>query len=221
MKTKLAPWIISSLIAILVTAAVCAAAIAARGAEIDFCASYYFVCYAKEDNAVSAGAISEAVSEFGGAGYTLAYGGNYYATVACYYDENDANTVCKSLNRQNMRCTVLAVELDGVRAGFLSKRKAGIYKGNLNTLHSLSDIAYGCANALDKGEMTQSKAKSVLKDIRSAINGLQAANGDNCFCGELWRLDCICENIDGYIRSKELRNLQIAIADTIINIKLA
>ena len=48
-----------------------------------------------------------------------------------------------------------------------------------------------------------------------------AANADNCFSGEIRRLIAECDNVnEGYVYSKDLRRLQIAIADSIINVKL-
>ena len=61
----------------------------------------------------------------------------------------------------------------------------------------------------------------MITDIRNALKGLLTANTDNCFSGEIRRLIAECDNVnEGYVYSKDLRRLQIAIADSIINVKL-
>ena len=102
-----------------------------------------------------------------------------------------------------------------------SAGSAQLYTGNLNTLQSLSCMAYDCANALDTGEYSQNQAKTVILSIESGLKGLFTANSDNCFSEHLRRLLKECEALkSGYVYSKDLRRLQIAVADTIINIKL-
>ena len=47
------------------------------------------------------------------------------------------------------------------------------------------------------------------------------SNQNNCFTNELKRLKALTEDAaNGYIYSKDLRKLQIAILDTVININL-
>ncbi|MDE6868405.1 MAG: hypothetical protein K2J83_04605, partial [Clostridia bacterium] len=166
--------------------------------------------------------LSSAVSSYGGAGYILDYDGNYYVTVSCYYDEKDANTVCDSLKRRDLDCTVLSVTTKSYPVqSYSAKRNAKLYQGNLNTLNSLSILAYECANGLDTGEYNQSKAKDVLSAIKNGLIGLKNANTDNCFTNVLENLIDECDDLDGgYLFSKDLRYLQIAIADKIINAEL-
>ena len=90
--------------------------------------------------------------------------------------------------------------------------------GNLNTLDALSALAYDCANGLDTGEFTQSKAKEVVSAIKSGLNGLLAANPSNCFTEKLMRLCAECDDKQkGFLYSKDMRYLQIALTDTVIN----
>jgi len=216
------PFAISVASAVAVTIIVCVSVFSCGGAKITFKACYYFVCYAMEDNSISAGSISSAVSNYGGAGYILEHKSKYYVTVACYYEENDANGVCKELNGRNLACSVLKVETNEYRLKTSNARKcADLYKGNLNTLNSLSRMAYDCANALDTAFYDQSKAKNVLADIKSGLEGLLSANTSNCFTDELRRLIAVCDDAaDGYVYSKDVRKLQIAVIDTVINVEL-
>lgn len=201
------------------TVAVILCTVCLGGNSIEFEAAFYFVCYAARDNAISAGAISGAVSNYGGAGYVLEYGGEYYVTVACYYEQNDAERIRQSLLRRGLNCNVLAIETGEYRV--TAAADGQLYVGNLNTLFALSKVCYQCANGLDTGEYGQSEAKSVIDDVKSGLNGLKYANADNLFSGEIRRLIAECDAAsENYIYSKDLRKLQIAIADTIINIRL-
>lgn len=219
---KLSPFVISVAVVFAVTTAIIFGALAFNGSTIRFEANYYFVCYTVSDNALSADAISDTVSSYGGAGYVLEYDGNYYVTVACYYSENEANRVKQNLLKRGLNCSVLSIKTNNYSIQSLVIRdKEQLYLGNLNTLHSLSELCYKCANGLDTGEYGQSSAKSLLADVKSGLNGLKNANNENCFYKELRRLIAECEAIEsGYIYSKNMRKLQIAITDTIINIDL-
>lgn len=216
---KLSPFLISVTAIIALTAMICVLVPICAASSITFETSYYFVCYAIKDNSVSAGSISGAVSNYGGAGYILERGNEFYITVSCYYEEKDAQTVCESLKKRDLECSVLAVETG--EYSLRTSANAELYTGNLNTLNSLSVIAFGCANSLDLGDCDQTRAKTVISDIESGLKGLLNANRDNCFSSEIRRLIAICGDIsEGYVYSKDLRKLQIAIADTVINIKL-
>lgn len=190
-------------------------------AKIDFERCFYFVCFTVRDDAISADAFSNSVTNLGGAGYVLEYGGDYYVTVSCYYSEKDAERVRQSLLRRGLQCSVLKVETKNyiLKSGLKNSEK--LYLGNLNTLYSLSTLCYECANGLDCGEYSQTSAQNVLSNVESGLNGLKKANPSNCFSGEIKRLLAECEAAgNGYIYSKALRKLQIAIVDTIINIDL-
>ncbi len=218
-KDRLSPFFIAVVTVICVTVGIIVIVASCTAKKLTFETEFYFVCYSIEDNAVSAGSISDAVSSFGGAGYVLEYGGAYYVTVSCYYRKSDADKVCESLKRRELDCQVLKIETSEYHLSFTSN--ANLYLGNLNTLQSLSRIAYDCANKLDTGEYGQNQAKTVVINIESGIKGLLNSNSDNCFTPYLRALTAICDDAkDGIIFSKHLRKLQIAMADAIINVKL-
>ncbi len=202
-----------------VTLIICVCAFACNGGKIKFNAKYYFVCYRIADDAISASSLSGTVSSYGGAGYILNYKNSYYVTVSCYYTERDAQAVCDSLKKRDLDCSVLKTEITQFKLkGFSAQRNAQLYLGNLNTLDALSAIAYDCANGLDTGEFTQSKAKEVVSAIKSGLNGLLAANPSNCFTEKLMRLCAECDDKQkGFLYSKDMRYLQIALTDTVIN----
>ncbi len=221
-SNKISPFLISISAFIAVTVLVCIFAVSCGGTKLKFKTCFYFVCHAMEDNAISAGSISSAVSAYGGAGYIIEHGGAFYVTVSCYYEEKDANDVCKELKERDLECLVLKIETEQYRLKTSNAKKCEqLYLGNFNTLYSLARLAYDCANALDTGKYGQTQAKSVIAEIKYGLNSLLNVNGSNCFVPELKKLIAECNDAaGGYVYSKDLRKLQIAAADTIINIDL-
>lgn len=218
---NVSPFFVSMVAVIAASILICIFTISCSANTVTFETTFYFVYYANEENAISASSISGAVSSYGGAGYVLEYNGNYYVTVACYYNKNDAEKVCKSLKKRDLYCEIIEISTDKYTLSSTNPNTKQLYQGNLNTLQSLSALAYECANKLDTGEYGQNQAKSVISDIENGIKGLLSANADNCFSEKLRRLKAECnEAYEGYVYSKDLRKLQIAIADVIINIKL-
>lgn len=202
------------------TAVICFCAVSRSGGKLSFKACYYYVCYRIADNSVSASSLSGAVSSYGGAGYIIGRGGNYYVTVSCYYDARDAESVCASLKRRELDCSVIKIQTDEYKLSGGAKKNAKLYLGNLNTLDSLSRVAYECANGLDDG-MSQVKAKETAETIKSQLKALLKANESNCFTKTVENL--IAEYDDktrGYVLSKDMRYLQIAITDAVINAEL-
>ena len=218
---EITPFFVAVTAILTVTVIICAFTLSCNTATLTFETTFYFVCYKTEDNYLSASSVADAVSSYGGAGYILELDGEYYITVSCYYSESDAKSVRDSLARRELNCFVLKKETNEYSLPASAKKNIGLYRGNLNTLTSLSSLAYTCANKLDTGEYSQANAKQVSADILRGLRSLQTANADNCFSNELRRLVTICEDAgNGIIFSKDLRKLQIAIADTVINIKL-
>lgn len=221
-KLKPTGFVVTLAVVIGITLILCISAISCAGQKIIFEADYYFVCYRLADNAVSASSLSDTVSSYGGAGYILNYDNCYYVTVSCYYTEGDAQSVCDSLKRRELDCTVINAKTSDYRLkSRYARTNATLYLGNLNTLNSLSVLAYDCANALDRGEYDQAKAKSVVAAIENGICGLLKSNPSNCFTEILTNLSAECrDKQSGYLHSKDMRYLQIAILDSIISAQL-
>lgn len=214
-------FIISVAAVILVTVIICVCAVSCSGGKLNFKTCYYYVCYRIADNSISANSLSGTVSSYGGAGYIIEHGNNYYVTVSCYYEDNDAQTVCSGLKRRGLNCNVIKIQTDEYKLRSRSaKKNADLYRGNLNTLNSLSFVAYECANGLDNG-ISQGKAKETAKSIETSLKTLLKSNEKNCFTDTLEKL--LAEYGDktgGYIYSKDMRYLQIAITDAIIKAEL-
>jgi hypothetical protein len=180
------------------------------------------VYFKEQEDAYSASSISSAVQSYGGAGYVIEYGGKYYITVACYYSDKDAQSVCFNLLGRGLKCGVININVSGKKlTTSFAKNNKQKYEGNLNTLHSLSRICYEAANKLDEGEYSQSQAKGALEGVMDSLNGLLRSNEGNPFTSELNYLIAECEDVYyGFVLSRELRRLQIAITDCIVNINL-
>lgn len=184
--------------------------------------NYYFVYQYKSDNAVSASSLSAATEGYGGAGYILSYDSEFYITVACYYDETSADSVCFNLKSCGMECEVLAVSVTEKSISRANSSNAELFSGNINTLDQIGKISYNLANGLDKTEITQSGAKDALNSIASALEGLYSSNADNCFTDGISNLLTVCSDIlnEDYIYSRYARKLQIAVIDCIINVDM-
>lgn len=205
---------------VLVTVIICFYAKSCTGENLIFEETYYFVCYRNIDNVISAGSLSDTVSSYGGAGYILEHNGNYYVTISCYYTRDEADSVCTNLKNRDLECSVLQIETSEYNLNNNTKNNKELFLGNLNTLNSLSSIAYECANGLDTGNLSQSNAKSVLSSITDSLKGLLKNNENNCFTESIKNIISDCENIRGYLFSKNMRYIQIALADAIINVQI-
>lgn len=189
--------------------------------KLGFKTTFYYVCYDSPPDAQSASSISGVVHSYGGAGYIIEYDGSYYVTVACYYENDDAQSVVATLGKKGLDCSVVEVTAGDYDLRGSAKRNAEKFKGNLETLLSLSRLCYDLANSLDGGSCNQSSAKSVLGDVGGGLNGLAAINTANCFTKEIERLKAECSDASsGYVLSHDVRRLQIAITDCITNIKI-
>jgi hypothetical protein len=207
---------------IVVTVFICTLSIVLSTQKIKFNVSYHFVCLYIADNALSASALSDSTSSYGGAGYILEYNDCFYIAVSCYYTADDATNVLNNLKKMGIDPTTLSIEFESFRPNrILTQKTKAKFLGNLNTLDSLSRLAYDTANLLDEGKISEAKAKSALSNIKSDLKALENNNLSE-FTAPLQKLQNICDEfLDGYIYSKNLRYLQIAIADCIISLNVA
>ena len=207
---------------LLTTVIICLGTATCSGGKLKFKKTYYFVYYRMSDNELSASSLSQTVSNYGGAGYVLNYRDKYYVTFACYDKQDEAEAVCSNLKKRDLECDVLKIEIKEYKLqNRNAKKNQNLYLGNLNTLTSLSSLAYECANGLDTGEYSQDGAKQVLATISDTLRGLLKNNENNCFTLSIKDLIENCENLQGgYLLSKNMRYIQIAIADKILHAEL-
>lgn len=189
--------------------------------KLDFSACFYYVCHEKPYTESSASSMSSAVASYGGAGYIINCNDDYYVTVSCYYAERDAESVKNTLKKKGLSCTVVKAEVDGIDLKGRAKKNSQRYVNNLNTLLSMSHICYDLANSMETSKTDQGGAKQVLSQVEVTLKGLLRENSANCFKEELSRLVAECEDVsEGYVFPRDVRRLQIAVTDTIVNIKL-
>ena len=208
-------------VAIFILIIVICCALPSCSTKLDFTAEFYYVCYKSPTDVQSAASVSGVVHSYGGAGYIIENGGNYYVTVSCYYEENDANSVCANLNNKGLSCKVICADRQKITLPPSAKNNGESYKGTLSTLRSLSVMCYDLANGMDGNTHNQSSAKSLLGEVKTGLEGLLRANKTNCFSQELSALIAECDDVShGYVFSYDVRRLQIAITDSIIHVQL-
>ncbi|MGN0804809.1 MAG: hypothetical protein ACI4MS_05455 [Candidatus Coproplasma sp.] len=189
--------------------------------QLNFSAEFYYVCYDSPSDSTSASSISSLVHGYGGAGYVVEKNGKYYVTVSCYYSEREAQTVCNNLKEKGLSCSVITAKGQNYKIKSSDGKFAKQYESNLQTMFSVSKICYDLANSIDKYETNQSGAKAVLSNVKKSLDGLLSLNKNNCFSKELNNLIAECEDVSyGYIFAYDVRRLQIAVCDSIVNIKL-
>lgn len=190
-------------------------------AELNFSSEFYYVCYDSPSDSTSVASISNLVRGYGGAGYIVEQDGKYYVTVSCYYSEKEAQVVCVNLENKGLSCSVIKVKREKYKIKGSAEKFAKQYESNLQTMLSVSKICYDLANSIDKYETNQSGAKSVLSGVKQSLDGLLSLNKNNCFYRELKNLISEYEDVSyGYIFAYDVRRLQIAVCDSIVNIEL-
>ena len=112
-KTHMRGLAVALIAAAIIVVAATIAAIPSCKSTIEFSARYFFVCYKSADDAYSASTISSTVQSYGGAGYIVRLGQNYYVTVSCYYSDEDARSVCSTLAEDGLSCTVVEAYIGG------------------------------------------------------------------------------------------------------------
>lgn len=213
--------------ALLIAAIVCAVT-AAIVIPLSSCAyrvdcgfAFYYVCYDCPTDAVSASSISSLVESYGGAGYIICEDGEYYVTVACYYDERDAQSVASTLAKKELGCQVVCAERESFTLSPARRKYAERYLSVFNLLLQTSHILYDLANAVDSLSCDQLQAKSVLGDVQTTLDGLVRDNRLGCFAEAAAALAAECVDVNyGYILSRDVRRLQIAVCDAIINTEI-
>ena len=182
---------------------------------------FYYVCYDCPTDAVSTSSISSLVESYGGAGYIVQSEGEYYVTVACYYDERDAQSVARTLVNKQLSCRVIEVERQSFTLASSRRRYADKYLAMLATLRQISVVLYDLANAVDSLSCDQVGAAAVLSDVETTLEGLERDNAANCFTSEIGALLAECRDVNyGYILARGIRRLQIAVCDAIINTEI-
>lgn len=218
-KFRKAAFLIAAIVCAIVAAIVIPLTSCAYRVDCGF--AFYYVCYDCPTDAVSASSISSLVESYGGAGYIICEDGEYYVTVACYYDEKDAQSVASTLAKKQLDCKVISAERESFTLSSARRRYAKRHLSVLNLLLQTSYILYDLANAVDSLECDQLQAKAVLGDVQTTLEGLERDNRSGCFAEATAALVAECEDVNyGYILSRDVRRLQIAVCDAIINTEI-
>lgn len=184
--------------------------------KIKFKSDYYFIYYRVSDNALSVNGLSSSYADFGGAGYVLEYKGNFYVTLACYFNEDDAKKVCEEL-KKDVDCSILSVNVRYFKVKNRDRKNSLLYLGNLNTLNAICNIFYSLANRLDIGDIGQDKAKEIVLEAKKSLGQLLKNNENNTFTHKIKYLITLCNSLPTKLMSGNLRYVQIAIIDCMLN----
>ena len=119
----------------------------------------------------------------------------------------------------NINCDVLSVSANNVKIdGLRAKVSKNLCLEMLGTLHSLSKIAYECANSMASSLIDADGAKSVILDVAVACRGLLKLDVGKRFFSGIEKILYECDLVlSGEIKQTDLRGLQILICEKIIN----
>ena len=206
--------------ALSIVAAAVLAALPFCSRRLAFSAVYYLVCYKSADDAHSAGSVSSTVQSYGGAGYIVRYGNEYFVVVACYYDMRDAEEVRLSLKQYELDCRVVEAYAGGYALPVRLSARGGDIEGCLRTLDETGRIFYNAANAADGGNMAGGAAASVLSDARMTLCAVMEGNADNALGDEAGYIIALIDDLDASsVSAREFRVLQAAVCDCLINLR--
>ena len=189
-KFRKAAFLIAAIVCAIVAAIVIPLTSCAYRVDCGF--AFYYVCYDCPTDAVSASSISSLVESYGGAGYIICEDGEYYVTVACYYDEKDAQSVASTLAKKQLDCKVISAERESFTLSSARRRYAERHLSVLNLLLQTSYILYDLANAVDSLGCDQLQAKAVLGDKEKLL--LLRAHGGQMLVNTLFFADEIQKN---------------------------
>lgn len=181
---------------------------------------YYFVCYKSGDDAQSVGIVNSTVQNYGGAGYTLNLDGEYVSAVACYYSIEDAEKVSAAFFDSGIECAVYGVQINEYALALRYRDDACRIEGALKTFCQLASIYYSLANAIDGGVIDGGSACAIIEDADAVLSDLEKTDIVP-LADAAAKVARHTENLGDAVCSWQLRLLQIAVVDNLMNISFA
>lgn len=181
---------------------------------------YYFVCYKSGDDAQSVGIVNSTVQNYGGAGYTLNLDGEYVSVVACYYSIEDAEKVSAAFFDSGIECAVYGVQVNEYALALRYRDDVCRIEGALKTFCQLASIYYSLANAIDGGVIDGGSACAILEDADAVLSDLEKTDIFP-LADAAAKVARYTENLGDAVCSWQLRLLQIAVVDNLMNISFA
>ena len=181
---------------------------------------YYFVCYKSGDDAQSVGIVNSTVQNYGGAGYTLNLDGEYVSAVACYYSIEDAEKVSAAFFDSGIECAVYGVQVNEYALALRYRDDACRIEGALKTFCQLASIYYSLANAIDGGVIDGGSACAIIEDADAVLSDLEKTDIFP-LADAAAKVARYTENLGDAVCSWQLRLLQIAVVDNLMNISFA
>lgn len=181
---------------------------------------YYFVCYKSGDDAQSVGIVNSTVQNYGGAGYTLNLDGEYVSAVACYYSIEDAEKVSAAFFDSGIECAVYGVQVNEYVLALRYRDDVCRIEGALKTFCQLASIYYSLANAIDGGVIDGGSACAIIEDADTVLSNLEKTDIFP-LADAAAKVARYTENLGDAVCSWQLRLLQIAVVDNLMNISFA
>ncbi len=194
-------------------AAAFACVLAACGGEIRRRVRFYVVC---------ADAGPAAVMAAGGAGYELCWRGNNYIAAACFPFVGDAENYAAGMSARGIECSVRECErISFSLTTYHASQNAAEYENAIDLLCSACADIGGIAACMESGG-DAAEARAGLAKTTDAFVAMLGGAGD-CFTAPLAKLsylasDCAYSDV---LLAREVRFLQLAVADVLLNITLS
>ena len=168
------------------------------------------------------GYASHDVTAMGGAGYNLSYRGNDYVAAACFEFIGDAENYAAGMSDRGIECRVITCErLNFSLTTYNASQSSELYGTILDDLNEACRSA-GEAAARAEGGGGVAAAREAVADVNRGLTAL-LYGAPGCFTAPLARLcflaaDCAYSDV---LFIREVRFLQLAIADVLMNITLS
>lgn len=182
-----------------------------QSTEVEFPQKYYFL--ARECEETTSSAVAGQVYFSGGAGYLLEANGQSAVALACYFTQEEAESVQRTLSEKGTETLILEMAPKTVTLhGEKTEEKERILS-NAKTLDTCAKILYDAANGLERTTLSQEEARAAVRGVVKVLSGLRTENGSECY--SRWNV-CLkeaerrgIEIAEGILFAKDLRYLQV------------
>lgn len=189
-------------------------------ARVQFSQEYWLLV--RECEETTASAIVGESYVLGGAGNLIEVNGARVVALACYYTEQEANTVQRSMDAKGVVTQIIPLAPADLELRGDSVSAENRILANTATVDECARILYDTANGLERTECSQEEARAALKGVLSSLKGLQEGNGE-FFSRWNSALEGVrrrgMETVQGILFARDLRYLQVQLCITVTNVK--
>lgn len=190
-----------------------------KSADVEFTQKYYFLVRDCEET--TSAAVAGQVYFSGGAGYLLETDGESAVALACYFSQDKAESVQRTLSEKGTETHILSAEPQSVTLHGEKTVEKDRILSNVKTVDTCAKILYDTANGLERTELSQEEARAAVRGIVKVLSGLRAENTADCY--ERWNI-CLkeaerkgIEIAEGILFAKDVRYLQVQLCFSAVN----